>query len=65
MLEPPELERAARLLEVGLTVSARRARQMLGLPSHHARDPAAAAFGEADPRLALPMASPCHGAEEG
>jgi len=36
MLEPPELERAARLLEVSLSVSARRARLWLGLPSHNA-----------------------------
>lgn len=44
MLEPPELERAARLLEVGLSVSARRARHMLGLPSHGGMDPASAEF---------------------
>jgi len=31
LLEPPELERASRLLEAGLSVSARRARQLLGL----------------------------------
>jgi len=32
LLEPDELEQASRLLEVNLTVSARRARRLLGLP---------------------------------
>jgi len=32
LLEPAELEQASRLLEVNLTVSARRARRLLGLP---------------------------------
>jgi transposase-like protein len=39
LLEPPELEQASRLLEVGLSVSARRARQLLGLAPHNAADP--------------------------
>jgi transposase-like protein len=42
LLEPPELEQAARLLEVGLEVSSRRARSLLGLPPHAALDPATA-----------------------
>jgi len=40
MLEPEELDQAARLLEVSLTVSAMRARRMLGLPIQNARAPA-------------------------
>jgi hypothetical protein len=54
MLEPPELDRAARLLEVGLSVSARRARRLLGLPPHDATDPDSAEFDEAGPELSVP-----------
>jgi transposase-like protein len=55
MLEPPELERAARLLEVGLSVSARRARQLLGLPSHHGLEPALAGLDREGTGLTPPL----------
>jgi transposase-like protein len=53
VLEPPELERAARLLEVSLEVSAVRARRMLGLPPHNVPPSEAdlAALGEGHPPM--------------
>jgi len=53
VLEPPELEQAARLLEVSLEVSAVRARRMLGLPPHNALPSEAdlAALGEGPPPM--------------
>jgi putative transposase len=47
LLEPREVERAARLLEVSLAVSAMRARQLLGLPPRHLMNPALAGFERA------------------
>jgi len=55
MLEPPELERAARLLEVGLSVSARRARELLGLPSRNGLEPASAGFDQEGTALTPPI----------
>jgi putative transposase len=46
LLEPAQLEQASRLLEVELTVSARRARRLLGLPPVNA--PEAWQAGEVD-----------------
>jgi len=57
LLEPAELEQASRLLEVNLTVSARRARRLLGLPpvnSPEAQQPEADDGGIAE-ALAAPF----------
>jgi transposase-like protein len=58
MLEPPEHERAARLLEVSLSVSAMRARQLLGLSKRHRIDPALAGFEQSFEQEGIPLAPP-------